>query len=95
LQAALDDLLYAMDVWATLNNLAPRGTFAATYDFDDSVITDKEIQMAQDRQAVTMGVMPKWMYLTRNYGLDEVTAKAWISDVTTEQPMDLFGGAPK
>ena len=43
---------------------------------------------------VMLGGMSKSMFLMRNYGLDEVTAKAWIADVQAETPKepDLFGG---
>jgi hypothetical protein len=74
LRAALDDLLYAMDTYATLYGLAPAGDYEAAYDFDDSVIVDKDAQMSGDRQAVGMGAMPKFVFLMRNYGLDEATA---------------------
>lgn len=90
LETALDGLLYAMDIWATWANLAPRGAFTAAYTWDDSVISDRELQMAQDRQAVGMGVMPKYQYLMRNYKLDEATARRWIEEAQGEQP-DLFG----
>lgn len=95
LSAALDRLLYAMDVWATLANLAPRGAYTVNYDFDDSVIVDQEAQMAADRQTATMGAMPKYIFLMRNYSLDEATAKQWIAEATAEMPQesDLFGGA--
>jgi A118 family predicted phage portal protein len=91
LQAALEQLLYAMDVWATLGKLAPKGTYQAAYNFDDSVIVDKDAQMMSDRQTATMGAMPKWMFLVRNYSLDEATAKKWIADAQAEQPQDMFG----
>jgi A118 family predicted phage portal protein len=94
LQQALDGLLWAMDTWATISGIAPRGSYTATYDFDDSVVTDKETQMTQDRQAVTMGMMPKYVFLMRNYGMDEAAAKDWISQVQSETaPQDVFAGA--
>lgn len=92
LQTALEQLLYAMDVWATLSTLSPKGTFKANYDFDDSVIVDKELQMSQDRQTVSMGGMPIYVFLMRNYGLDEETAKKWVAEKQGEAPMDLFPG---
>jgi A118 family predicted phage portal protein len=91
LQDALEQLLYAMDVWATLANLAPKGAYETVFDFDDSIIVDKEAQAAQDRQTVGMGAMPKWMFLVRNYGLSEAVAKQWITDTQAEQPADMFG----
>lgn len=93
LRGALDQLLYAMDVWATINRIAPPGTYQATYDFDDSLVTDSDAQFSQDMRAVSMGAMPKWRFLVRNYGLGESEAKAWIADQQAEQPADFFGGA--
>lgn len=94
LQAALDQTLYAMDVYATLYNLAPRGNYAAVYQFDDSVITDKDSQFSKDMQAKTGGMMPGYIFLMRNYKLDEPTAKKWIADQQAEAPeTDLFAGA--
>ena len=91
LEAALEQLLWAMDVWCDLDSLAPAGAYAATYDWDDSVIVDKDTQIMQDRQTVTMGAMPKWTFLVRNYGLTEVDAKKWVADNQAEQPEPTGG----
>jgi len=91
LETALDGLLYAMDVWATLYNLAPRGVWKAEYTWGDSVVADKELQMAQDRQSVTMGVMPKTQFLMRHYRLTEQEAADWLKQAQDEQPQDPFG----
>jgi A118 family predicted phage portal protein len=93
LEWALNHLLYAMDFYATVYRLAPLGTYQAVYEFDDSLIVDSEAQMVQDRQAVSMGAMPKWIFLMRNYGLTEEVAKQWIVDQQAEQPQDFFQGA--
>ena len=90
LQTALEQWLYAVDVWATLGNIAPQGTYAASYQFDDSVITDKDSQFTKDMQAVTGGMMSKWMFLVRNFGLDETVAKQWIAEAKSEQPEPIF-----
>ena len=91
LARTLDDLLYAMDAWATLNTLAPLGPYEVAYDFDDSLIVDSEGQFSQDSRAVGMGAMPKWMFLVRNYGLTETDARKWIAEQQAEQPADFFG----
>ena len=90
LRGALEQLLWSMDQWATIGTLAPRGAYTMVIDFDDSVIVDKDMQMQADRQTTTMGAMPKYIFLMRNYGLDEKTAKQWIADNLAEQPADLF-----
>lgn len=50
LEAALDDLTYAMDVWATVAKLAPAGKYETAYTWDDSVITDTDKEFAQRMQ---------------------------------------------
>jgi A118 family predicted phage portal protein len=94
LEDALEHLVYAMDVWATLGNIAPRGTYKVVFEFDDSVIVDKAEQMAQDRQTVSMGAMPKYIFLMRNYGMSEADAKKMIAEVTAEQPEITFQDNP-
>lgn len=86
LQDALDDLLYAMDVWTTLANLSPVGTFTPNYVWDDSIVSDADTQYQQDSQTVTMNAMPKYVFLMRNYGLDEVTAKKWVEESQSATP---------
>jgi A118 family predicted phage portal protein len=97
LKAALEDLFYAMDVLITITpSLAlsvPRGAYTAAFDFDDSLVVDRDAQKLQDRQDVTLGVMSKWRYLMHTRGLSEAEAKAWIAETQAEQPQEpAFGG---
>lgn len=90
LQVALDQLLAAMDTWATIGKLAPKGKYEATYEFDDSIVADHDTQFTQDSQAVSMQVMPKWVFLVRNYGLSEEEAKAQIADVQADVKKETY-----
>lgn len=91
LEDALEGLLYAMDVWATLGNLAPQGKYSAVYYFDDSIVADHDTAFAQDTQAVGLGTMSKVEWRMRNYGEDLETAQKMIAMIVTEQaPVDLF-----
>lgn len=91
LEDALEGLIYAMDVWATLGNLAPQGKYSVVYEFDDSIVADHDTQFAQDTQAVGLGTMSKVEWRMRNYGEDEPTARKMIDMIALErQPMDLF-----
>lgn len=90
LQAALEQLIWAMDVWATLGKLAPRGTYQVVYSFDDSVVVDKDAQFQQDLRLVGAGIMSKVEFRMRNFGEDEAAAKAKIAEVQAEQPDDMF-----
>jgi A118 family predicted phage portal protein len=90
LQATLNHLFYAMDVYATLYNLAPKGAYKVGYDWDDSLIVDSEAQFTQDQRTSIMGAMPKYIFLMRNYGLTEENARKWIADQQAEAPKDMF-----
>jgi len=91
LQSALEQLLYAMDVYVTIYKLAPAGKYSTAFDFDDSVIVDKDVQFSQDSRLVTMGIMGKVEFRMRNFGEDEATAKKKIAEIVAEQPEDMFG----
>jgi A118 family predicted phage portal protein len=90
LQNALEELLYAMDIYATLYRLAPAGAYSIAFDFDDSVIVDKDVQFQQDLRLVSSQIMSKIEFRIRNFGEDEKTAKAKIAEIQAEQPTDLF-----
>lgn len=79
LKNAIDDLLQAMDTFATIYRLAPAGSYTATYQFDDSVIVDKNAQMQQDLQLLTAGVISKEEFRMRNFGEKEAVAKAAVA----------------
>jgi A118 family predicted phage portal protein len=93
LEDALEQLLYAMDVWATLANLAPRGDYEAVYSFDDSIVADHDTQFLQDSQALGLGVMGKVEFRMRTYGETEAVAKKKIAEIQAESAaaMDMFG----
>ena len=90
LEDALESLLYAVDVWATIGNLAPKGAYSAIYSFDDSIVADHDTQFVQDTQAVGLQVMSKLEFRMRNYGEDEATARKMLALITTEQPANDF-----
>lgn len=94
LRKALEHLIWAMDVWASLDTdihkVAPRGTYQTAFTFDDSVIVDKESQLKQDLQLVGSGLMGKVEFRMRNFGEDEETAKAKIAAIQAEQSVSFF-----
>jgi len=88
LEKALIRLLYAMDVWATIGNLAPRGAYDVSFDWDDSIVVDKESQQAHDSRLVGQGIMSKVEFRMRNFGESEDQAKKMLGLVEEErQPM--------
>ena len=80
LQDALEQLLWAMDTWATLNKLAPSGIYSTAYDWDDSIVVDSDAQKQSDLALVDKNLMSGWEFRMRNFGEDEETAKQKIAD---------------
>lgn len=89
LQSAIDGLLYAMGVWTDLYGLAPSGNVSATYEWDDSVITNREAQFAQDTQALNHGTMSKLEWRMRTYREDEATARKMLALVDDERQRQM------
>lgn len=68
-------------------------------DFNDGVFVDQEAQFNRDQQALDEKLMPRQIFLVRNYNLDEKTADDWLTKVDEETPeppamneQSLFGG---
>lgn len=84
-QTALDDLLFAMDTWASLSKLAPKGKYTATYDFDDSIIVDKDAQFQLDLRLVQQNIMSAVEFRMRNFHEDEKTAREKVAEARAGQ----------
>ena len=69
LQTALEDLVYAMNFWASLYGLVPPGNdYQVSFDWDDSIVVDAEADRQTDRADVAMGVMSLAEYRSKWYG---------------------------
>lgn len=90
LQDAADDLIYAIDVWATVGKIAPIGAYTVAYEFDDSIIVNKDAQFQQDLLVLDR-TMSRVEFRMRNYSEDEATARKMIALVDAErQPVEFF-----
>jgi len=80
LQSALEDLVYAMNFWATLYNLISAGDYEISFKWDDSIIVDAEAERQTDRADVAMGVMSLVEYRAKWYGETEEEASARLPE---------------
>lgn len=94
LQSALEQLVWAMDVWATVGQLAPMGVYQTAYQFDDSIVTDTDLQFQQDARLVGMGIMSKVEFRMRNFRETEEVARQKVQEAQGEMQAatDLFAG---
>lgn len=80
LKCALDDLVYAMDVWCTLYNLAPMGEYRTDYEFDDSIAADRKTEFEEKRTLVEAGIMRPWEFRMWYFGEPEENARAAVGE---------------
>lgn len=59
LESCLKDVVRAMDVYATLYDLAPEGDYEVSFEWDDSIITDTEQQMNERMMLLNTGIISK------------------------------------
>lgn len=90
LESCMDGLIYALNVFADLYDLAPLGVYETVYDFGDITYNREE-----DRQRwwgyVVAGKVPAWKYFVKFEGMSEDEAKEMIAEATPKTS-DLFGG---
>lgn len=74
LRAALEQLIWVMDFYATLYNLAPRGDYEVSYTFGDGVLEDTDKEFARRLQLVSNGYLKPEKLLAWYYGVSEEEA---------------------
>ena len=89
LECCMDDLIYAMNVFADLYDLAPVGTYETTYSFGDVVYSYEQDKQSWYSYAL-QGKVPFWYYLTKFEGFSEDEAKKLCQEA--QKNPSLFGG---
>ena len=89
LEACLDGLIYALDVFATLYGLAPAGAHEVVYDFGD-ITYNRDEDRARYWGYVQAGRYPFWMFLVKFEGYTEEEAKVIEKEAKPKTP-PLFG----
>lgn len=91
LETALDDLTYAMDVWATVAKLAPVGKYETSYTWDDSIVTDTEKEFAQRMQFAQNDMLRPELVLAWYFGCSEEEAAKMVPQ-RSDGVEAFFGG---
>ena len=90
LQECLEDVIYALNVFADLYALAPLGVCEVVYDFGD-ITYNREEDRARWLSYANANRIPFYYYLMKFEGLSEEEAKALVALAQPKQPT-LFGG---
>ena len=80
LKTAMEGLVYAMDVYCTLYKLCPAGSYEMSFEFDDSIVADRQAEFAEKQQLVTAGIMQPWEFRMWYFGESEKDAKAIMAE---------------
>lgn len=92
LQAALEQLLYAMQVYASLYNLGYDSHAALTCSWGDSVMEDWDKTFARRLQLAQSNMLRPELLIMDEFGCDEETAKGMMPQQPSQSDFSLFGG---
>ena len=59
LERCLRDVVRAMDKYATMYNLAPEGDYELSFEWDDSILTDRAQEMQERLELMSQGIISK------------------------------------
>ena len=90
LENCMDGLIYAMDVFASLYGLAPKGKYETAYDFGD-ITYNREEDRVRWWGYVQAGKVPAWKFFVKFEGMTEEDAKAMVAEAEPQTSL-LFGG---
>lgn len=90
LESCLSSLIYALNVFADLYDLAPAGNYEVAFDFGD-ITYNREEDRSRWWGYVVSGKVPAWKFFVKFEGMTEEDAKAMVAEATPKQPT-LFGG---
>ena len=71
LEDALIDLVHAMDIVSKIYKLSKNASYDMSFSFDDSLILDKDSELAGMLGDVSAGILRPEIYLARKYGVSE------------------------
>lgn len=85
LESCLEGLIYALNAFADLYSLAPRGVYEAVYDFGD-ITYNREEDRTRWWGYVQAGKVPAWKFFEKFEGMTEEDAKAMVEEAQTKTP---------
>ena len=88
LQKTLEHLVYSMDVLAQLSGLPGGKAYDLSFNWDDSIVIDKEQELLSMQQDATGGFIRKELYVAKKYGVSEEEALKMMPQ-QAEDPLDI------
>lgn len=89
LEDAVDGVIYALNAFADLYDLAPAGKYEVSYSFGDITYSYEEDKTTWWGYVV-QGKMPAWRYFVKFEGFSEEEAKALVAEAQPQMDSGLF-----
>ena len=83
-ESCVDRLIYALNIFADLYDLAPVGAYEITYDFGD-ITYDREVDRARWWQYVQAGKVPAWMFFVKFEGMSKEEAVKMVNEAQPKE----------
>lgn len=84
LQKALDELIYAIDFYCTIYQLAPSGTYTMSYTWDDSIVRNVDEVIDKNIKLVQGGLRSKLTAIMEINKCDETEAKLELKRIAKD-----------
>ena len=78
LEGALEHLIWIMDYYTSLYQLAPAGEYETTFTWGDGVLTDTGVEFAQQKAMVDSSILKPEKFLAWYYGISEEEAAKYM-----------------
>lgn len=85
LEGALRHIAYCIDALATLYDLAPEGEYEMSFDWDDSIIVDREVEFARLMSMAAAGMIRSEYVVAWYFGVSEEEARTMMPDAQPEE----------
>ena len=89
LKNALEGLAYAMSIWGQLGKLGVNSINIEkdmSFDFDDSIVVNKETELASMQTDVSLGIIKPIYYIMEKYKVDEKKAQEMMQETPNIKP---------
>lgn len=91
LEDALEGLIYSIDKWSILAGFTPSLKYETTFNWDDSVVIDKDSELLAMQQDVASGLIRPELYIMKKYGVTEDEALKMMPDTKDLIEDNAFG----
>lgn len=89
LEKALKDTIYVMNVYCTLYNITPEGEYAASFEWDDSIITDVDTELGKRITLMQNGLASKLENRMWYFGETEEQAAEALKKIDEENKFSM------